>query len=68
MVSLSALEKLILEKNINETHDLFDDVASYIGELVRNTYGGNGNAVLIRKILYSMDFQLFLILINMEFC
>lgn len=49
MVSLSTLEKLILEKNINETHDLFDDVASYIGEVVRNTYGGKWECCLDKK-------------------
>lgn len=38
--SLDSLENFILKKNIDENHELFDDVASYIGEVVRRNYGG----------------------------
>lgn len=49
IASLNSLEKLILEKNINENHDLFDDIASYIGEVVCKTYGGKWECCLDKK-------------------
>lgn len=40
MDSLNFLEDFILENNIDKNHELYDDVACYIGEVVRKNYGG----------------------------
>ena len=47
--SLDVLEDYILKMNIDSDHDLYDDVASYIGEVVRNTYGGKWECCLDKK-------------------
>ena len=67
--SLDSLENFILKKNIDENHELFDDVASYIGEVVRRNYGGKWECCLDMRgnsMLYGMP--LFLDLTNTEFC
>ena len=55
--SLDSLENFILKKNIDENHELFDDVASYIGEVVRRNYGGKWECCLDMRgnsMLYGM--------------
>lgn len=49
MQSLDALEDFILKNNIDRDHALYDDVASYIGEVVRATYGGKWECWLNMK-------------------
>lgn len=49
LASLNQLEDFILEKNIDENHPFYDDIASYIGEVVRHNYGGQWECCLDKK-------------------
>ena len=57
MGSLDTLEDFILQKNIDENHILYDEAASYTGEVVRRNYGGKWECCLDMKensMLYGM--------------
>lgn len=47
--SFNQLEDFILKNNIDENHALYDDIASYIGEVVRRNYGGQWECCLDKK-------------------
>ena len=44
--SLNELEEMILKMNVDENHALFDDIASYIGQVVVENYGGKWECCL----------------------
>lgn len=55
--SLNEIETLVLQKSIDRNHDLYDDVACYIGEVVRKTFGGQWECCLDMKsnsVFYGM--------------
>ena len=47
--SLKEIETFVLQKGIDREHDLYDDVACYIGEVVRKTFGGHWECCLDMK-------------------
>lgn len=47
--SLKEIESFVLRNNIGREHDLYDDVACYIGEVVRKTFGGQWECCLDMK-------------------
>lgn len=55
--SLKEIETFVLQKGIDRNHDLYDDIACYIGEVVRKTFGGQWECCLDMKnnsMLYGM--------------
>ena len=55
--SLNEIETFVLQKGIDRKHDLYDDIACYIGEVVRKTFGGQWECCLDMKnnsMLYGM--------------
>lgn len=66
--SLKEIETFVLQKGIDRNYDLYDDVACYIGEVVRKTFGGQWECCLDIKItLCFMACLLFQATISMEF-
>lgn len=47
--SLKEIETFVLQKSIDRNHDLYDDIACYIGEVVRKTFGGQWECCLDMK-------------------
>ena len=47
--SLNEIETFVLQKGIDRNHDLYDDIACYIGEVVRKTFGGQWECCLDMK-------------------